>query len=221
MKSNILSSVVAAGIILLCGCTTSFDYVGRSFPEKSADAPIAYFTKASQIPANKYKLMGRGLLTAPDEFDKYDIKEALVAEARKRGASAVLLVSRKKFLAAWCAAGDTAFAGPNPYKTNPYNLSPDGTPQETDSFGNRVNVGGINRRKRYGKWELHVRAQFYCTAGEMEEFIQRRAEQIDDMINAPADELENSAEKPVKSGTVKAVQPAAAPEAEKAESPQK
>lgn len=80
------------GLLFLVGCM-SFDYVGQSFAPKGESAPVNIIYGRNRIPAEKYRIIGRGILKSPGTMDHYDSEVRLRNEARARGADAVCVIS--------------------------------------------------------------------------------------------------------------------------------
>ena len=122
----------------IAGCT-NFDYVGRSFAPRPETAKVSIFHTRGAMEEGKFMMMGRGVLTAPESYDKYDIEERLSELARERGADAVLIVKSRSVLRSFnVPEGSSGFAAPSNIKVNPANRAPDGQPLEENSFGRQI-----------------------------------------------------------------------------------
>lgn len=134
-------------VLFLSGCM-SFDYVGQSFAPRSESAPVTILQGRDAIPADAYRIIGRGVLTGPADTDLYDRDARLRNEARDRGADAVCVVSNiVKAVGVYPQTGDE-FSAPLAASSNVDNLSRSNTPWETDSFG-EMRTFENNERKRY------------------------------------------------------------------------
>jgi len=89
-----IRKILPAAALLVAGCV-NVDYVGQSFDPTPEEARVEYIVGRSAIPAGKYRIIGRGTISTPRKIDSYDLREALIDEARKRGADAVVLVDYK------------------------------------------------------------------------------------------------------------------------------
>ena len=121
-------------LTLVAGCM-NFDYVGQSFAPHSESVPVTFYENRAAIPRDTYRIIGRGILSGPENVDGYDIMAELRFQARKHGADAVCTVSTvKKQVGIFPAVGDD-FSEPLSPGANRGNLSPSGTPWQTTSFG--------------------------------------------------------------------------------------
>ena len=167
LKFTAQTAAAALLLLLAAGCT-SFDYVGRSFAPLPEDAPVSIFREADALPEGKYAIMGRGVLTAPKKYDRYDIDEKLGELAREYGADAVLIVNTRSILKTFnVPEGNSPFAGPSSPSTNPTNAAPDGQPLAESSFGTEVQDGVFSdaatlrqRQQHYGRTVVEVMPSF-------------------------------------------------------------
>ena len=192
-------SISAAAALLLAafaaGCT-SFDYVGRSFAPLPENAPVALFRDRDTMAEGKYAMIGRGVLTAPERYDRYDIEERLRELAREHGADAVLIVKiRKIFRSFNIPEGNSGFAGPSSPGANPTSSAPDGQPLAENSFGQQVEpetYGGATTlrppKHRYGRSLAEVSVIFYRDAAALRELRQQQQQTIDAAANRSASE---------------------------------
>lgn len=134
-------------LLLLAGCM-SFDYVGQSFAPKSDSAVVTVFKGRAQIPADTYRIIGRGTLTGPASEDDYDRLAALREEARKHGADAICIVESSVKAAGYYPRSDGAFAPPLSARVNADNLNSRGEAWEIDSFG-KVQTLNSKEKVRY------------------------------------------------------------------------
>ena len=123
-----------AAVLLFSGCM-SFDYVGQSFTPRSESAPVSFFQGRDRIPADQYRIIGRGCLRGPQDTDLYDRNVKLREEAREKGADAVCIVSTEVKAAGIYPQAAGEFPGPLAAGSNVDNLSPANTPWEVDSYG--------------------------------------------------------------------------------------
>ena len=185
----------AAGTVLAfaAGCT-SFDYVGRSFAPRPEEAQVSLFRERNAMEEGKYAMMGRGVLTAPEHYDRYDIDERLRELAREHGADAVLIVSSRTILRSFnVPEGRSGFAGPVSRSANPTNSAPDGQPLAENSFREQLSpetYGGTttlrSKRERYGRRLTETSVIFYRNAEEMRKLRQDQKKKIDDAASSSA-----------------------------------
>jgi len=167
-------------VFFLAGCT-NFDYVGRSFAPRSETAKVTIFRERDAMQEGKYMMMGRGVLTVPENYDRYDIEERLEELAREHGADAVLVVNIQNRLRSFnVPEGNSSYAGPSAISANPTNTSPDGRPLEENSFGSQITptdtYGGAAelrpQKQYYGRKITEVSVIFYRSAEEIREILQ-------------------------------------------------
>jgi len=183
----VLAAAAGTVLALAAGCT-SFDYVGRSFAPRPEDAQVSIFRERNAMEEGKYAMMGRGVLTAPDHYDRYDVDERLRELAREHGADAVLIVSSRSILRSFnVPEGRSGFAGPVSRSANPTNSAPDGQPLEENSFGEQVSPGTYGgtttlrqKRDRYGRRLAEISVIFYRNAEEMRKLQQDQKKKIDE-----------------------------------------
>lgn len=180
MKNGFRFSLAAAAIGLITGCV-NVDYVGQSFAPLPETEPVAYFSSRGDIPAGKYRIIGRGRLETTRRIDGYDLREILVDEARKHGADAVALVSRKRVKVGLYPQESNMLAGPSSYSANPYNLNPDGSQIEMDSFGAPAELQG----EATFRSELHVRVLFLKDRETLETLLSERGRELDALVKQP------------------------------------
>ena len=187
----LLGGIVSA---FLAGCT-NFDYVGRSFAPRPETAPVTIFRERDAMPEGKYMVMGRGLLTTPDNYDRYDIEERLGELARERGADAVLIVKIEHRLRSFnVPEGNSGYAGPSAISANPTNTAPDGRPLAETSFGTQVTptdtYGGATvlrpEKQYYGRKITEVSVVFYRSADEFREILQTHETRVKEAASRSA-----------------------------------
>lgn len=132
---------VLAGIVFLAGCM-SFDYVGQSFAPLNDSRAVNLIQGRDRIPADQFRIIGRGVLSGPGDTDIYDQNARLRQEARKHGADAVCIVSRTVKAAGLYPQSSGTFAPPLSASSNVDNLNSRGVAWETDSFGQTQTLKG-------------------------------------------------------------------------------
>lgn len=204
MMTGVLPAFVA-------GCT-SFDYVGRSFAPLPATEKVTIFHDRDAMQEGKYTMMGRGVLTVPADYDRYDIEEELGELAREHGAEAVLIVKVKSILRSFnVPAGDSSFAAPSSMNANPNNTAPNGLPLAENSFGLQVDssetYGGTTvlrpQKQYYGRKLSEISVIFYRNAEEMRKVLQNQEKKINESASRGASDYRpltspEPAPKPVK-----------------------
>lgn len=79
------------GAIFFGGCV-SVDYTGQTFKATPESKDILYFRSRKELDLEKYAIIGRMVVTAPQKSDFYTFKKALIEKGRKCGGDAVCLV---------------------------------------------------------------------------------------------------------------------------------
>ena len=135
MRSGLFKIIAALILaVFFAGCM-NFDYVGQSFAPKSESAVVNIFNGREKIPADHYRIIGRGTLTGPLSTDEYDRMAELRAAARKHGADAVCIVSAATKAVGHYPRSTGAFAPPISASANTDNLNTRGEAWQMDSFG--------------------------------------------------------------------------------------
>ena len=169
-------------VVLSClfsGCI-QVDYFGQSFDPTPETSPVEYYTSRDDIPAGKYRIIGRGTIATEQRVDKYDIREALVDAARKHGADAVAAVSVKE-VQVGVYPRDEDFDGSPTHPARPESFNPSDSQVADEVFGKPVELkGGVRYRT-----ETHVRALFLKDKAELERIFARRGKELDDLVKQP------------------------------------
>lgn len=157
-------------LLFFCGCM-SFDYVGQSFRERPEGSVVELFESRKLIPADKFRIIGRGVLAGPDDIDKYDRVVKLKTEARKHGADAVCIVSETKKLAGLYPRSQGEFASPMSPGANKINLDEHGNTWSNDSFDEKeVKLAG---EKKFRK-EFEIKVLFLKKIADFEAEMKKR-----------------------------------------------
>ncbi len=195
---------------LLAGCV-SVDYTGQSFDPTPEDVPIDYFRSRREIPAGRYRIIGRGVISTTRRIDGYDIRELLTVAAREHGADAVALVSEKQVrIGVYEGSGDL-ISGPSSSSANVYSMNPDGSPVQVDSFGAQTSLQG----EVHYRTELEVRALFLKDREALEQLLARRGRELDALVKQNDPGVHSGAEPEETTGAPAgktAPEPAAEPE---------
>ena len=89
--SSLILATLSGAVILTCGCD-SFEYSGQNFPELPEEVAIKIFWKEREVDHDQFRMIGKGIYTADDSMDRFDIEEKLADYAREHGAEAVSVV---------------------------------------------------------------------------------------------------------------------------------
>ena len=163
---------------LVSGCL-HVDYFGQSFEPTPETSPVGYYTSRAEIPAGKYRIIGRGVIVTERRIDKYDIREALVEAAREHGADAVAAVSvTTREVGVYPQENELPDLASPPERSS--SLTPDGAPREIDSFKTAELRGESKFRT-----ETHVRALFLKDKAELERIFARRGKSLDELVTQP------------------------------------
>ena len=170
---------LAAWLLFAAGCV-NVDYVGQTFEPIPEGTPVEYFGSRRDIPPGKYRIIGRAVVTTTRQFDKYDIREMLIDEARKRGADAVVLVDFKRVKRGVyesepdVAAVDTAPASKSG------NVKPGGEPLDIS-----LDSSEPLRGEHHYRIDLELRVLFLKSKDELEQQLARRGRELDRLVKQP------------------------------------
>lgn len=180
---------VTLGLMILTGCI-NVDYVGQTYTKENPTEPILWFNDAVSVPPDIYQVVGRATVEASADYDQEQVREAILAEAEKRGADAVQVVSaesvevRKNTVT---DPGDASFGG----RTRPNRNIDQWEPY--DSFGKPS-----SRNVRSGSiMEFHAKVLFLVKKERYEQAMREFAEErrstteIVPMPNSPAAKAQN------------------------------
>ncbi len=165
---------------LLAGCV-QVDYFGQSFDPTPETSPVEYYTSRDDIPAGKYRIIGRGTIATELRVDKYDIREALVEAARKHGADAVAAVAVNKVLVG-VYPKEEDFDGSPTHPSRADSINPSSSSHAADKMLGRPTElrGGKSART-----ETHVRALFLKDKAALERILARRGKELDELVKQP------------------------------------
>lgn len=175
MRPYLFRCAALALALLAAGCV-GVDYVGQEFDPLPEGTPVAYFAERGEIPPGKYRIIGRVMLkTTRKHFDKYDIREFLIDEARSRGADAVALVEVKKIKIGIYPREPSDSLDISMSTKHP------GSQMEHEIFGKQAELKG----EAHGRREVHVRALFLKNREELEAILARRGRELDQLVRQP------------------------------------
>ena len=139
--------LIVAAVFFWGGCM-SFDYVGQHFTARPESAAVAIFNGRSEIPADSYRIIGRGTLRGPVKIDSYDRIVKLKEKARSCGADALCIVAETQREVGLYPRSDGEFASPLSVSSNKINLDDKGVPWSNDSFDERpVTMAGEQKAR--------------------------------------------------------------------------
>lgn len=166
-------------LLLLCGCM-NFEYTGREFPPLPQGKTPVWFQNKKLLPAGKYTIIGRAVVETGIKAEFEDIQEKLLEEAALRGADAVCLISTRTITRGMYDS-DSYFDGPTDNDTNRLNLTPDGSPIQTDLSGQRIVLKG----ERGGTRRIIARALFLKETAALDKYLAARKKQLQDILQDP------------------------------------
>ena len=146
MKLFIKSVLYLLLPVIFAGCM-SFDYVGQRFPAGSESKVVNVFKDRAEVPADKYRIIGRGVLTGPNSVDEYDRMAELRRQAREYGADALCVVKTTVKAVGVYPRTSGTFAPPLSVSSNRDNLDPAGQAWQSDSFGQVRTVKGEEKAR--------------------------------------------------------------------------
>ena len=161
------------------GCV-QVDYFGQSFDPTPETSPVEYYTARDDIPAGRYRIIGRGTIATELRVDKYDIREALIDTARKHGADAVALVAMNK-VQVGVYPPDTDFDGNPTHPSFAGGINPSSPDRAADAFGKPEELKG----GQHTRTETHVRALFLKDKAALERVFARRGKNLDELVKQP------------------------------------
>ena len=179
MRSILCKCLPALLLAVVAGCV-NVDYVGQTFEPIPEGKPVEYFAERKEVPPGKYRIIGRAVVTTTRRFDKYDAREFLTDEARKRGADAVVLVDFKRVKRGVyesepdVAAVDTAPASKSG------NVKPGGEPLDIS-----LDSSEPLRGEHHYRIDLELRVLFLKSKDELEQQLARRGRELDRLVKQP------------------------------------
>ena len=179
MKPSFRSLLPFLVCCLLAGCV-QVDYFGQSFDPTPETSPVEYYTSREDIPAGKYRIIGRGTIATEMRVDGYDIREALVDTARKHGADAVATVSVTT-VRVGVYPREENFDGSPTHSSHPEGINPSSAHAADDIFGSPTELKG----ERMARTETRVRALFLKNKAELEKALARRGKELDELVKQP------------------------------------
>ena len=170
---------LAALLLVVAGCV-NVDYVGQTFSPIPEGTPVQYFTARKEVPPGKYRIIGRAVVTTSRKFDKYDVREFLVDEARKRGADAVVLVySRRIKRGVYEREVDEPAIDIAP-ASKATNIKPGGGDLKVS-----LDPADPLEGEHHYRVELKLRALFLRNKEDLEQQLARRGRELDQLVKQP------------------------------------
>ena len=179
MKPLFRSSLALVACCLFSGCI-QVDYFGQSFDPTPETSPVEYYTSRDDIPAGKYRIIGRGTIATELRVDTYDIREALVDAARKHGADAVAAVSINVVMVG-VYPKEESFDGSPTHPSQPYGLNPSSSQTADRILARETKLRGENTARA----ETRVRALFLKDKTALERIFARRGKELDELVKQP------------------------------------
>lgn len=182
--------VVILGLAVLTGCI-NVDYVGQTYVKDNPTELIQWYNDAVSVPPDIYQVVGRATVEVSADYDQEQVREAILAEAEKRGVDAVQVVSSKAVEARKNTVTDPGSAN---FGARTQSLSRNIDHWEPyDSFGqpSSRNVRSGSIMEFHAKVLFLVKKERYEKA--MHEFAEERrpAVEVVPMPNSPAAKAQN------------------------------
>ncbi len=168
--------------LAVAGCV-NIDYVGQEFAPTPESEPIAYFTERAELPADRYRIIGRATLTAPDDSNSWVLREKLENYAREVGADAVCQVSVRRVAVGTYPAPQQNQQGPN--LEGPAGGVIAGQPVQKNPYGEEVEL----QQNSLVRYEIELKALFLKNREELEKLLAERREELDALLAQPPAEL--------------------------------
>ncbi len=180
MKTIICRYLPLAALLLLAAGCVDIDYVGQTFDPIPEGTPVEYFADRKEIPTGKYRIIGRAIIHTTWRFDKYDIRELLLDEARKRGADAVVLADSKEIRRGVYERDQNLDGGDIAPATRVGTIYPDGE-QKFISLDRSAPLQG----EPHYRIELELRVLFLKDREDLEQLLARRGRELDRLVKQP------------------------------------
>lgn len=194
MKTMLCRYLPLAALLLCTAGCVDIDYVGQTFDPIPEGKPVEYFADRREIQPGKYRIMGRALIHSTWRVDKYDIREMLIDEARKRGADAVVLVDTKAFKRGVYERNEEIDGADIAPASRVGNIKPDGETQYI-SFDRAEPLQG----EPHYRVELELRVFFLKDREALEQLLARRGRELDRLVKQPEPALPPDKKKTEKS----------------------
>ena len=180
MSSIPCRSLSAALLLLLIAGCVNVDYVGQNFAPIPEGKPVTYFAERREVPPGKYRIIGRAVVSTWRRFDKYDAREFLMDEARRRGADAVVLVYHKAVRrGVYERESDVSAVDISP-ASNSGNVLPGGA-ELSISLDRSVPLEG----EHHYRTEQELRVLFLKSKDDLEQELARRGRELDRLVKQP------------------------------------
>ena len=180
MKAILGKHLPLAALLLLAAGCVNVDYIGQTFDPIPEGTPVEYFGNREEIPAGKYRIIGRGVISTTRRLDHYDIREILIDEARKRGADAVVLVRQKRVKRGVYERESDVSAVDTTPASDSSNVKPGGERLEVSLDRSDPLVG-----EHHSRFELELRMLFLKSKDELEDQLARRGSELDRLVKQP------------------------------------
>ena len=179
MRSILCKCLPALLLAVVAGCV-NVDYVGQTFEPIPEGKPVEYFAERKEVPPGKYRIIGRAVVTTTRRFDKYDAREFLTDEARKRGADAVVLIDHQRIKRGiYERESDVSAVDISP-ASNSGNIKPGGG-ELMVSLDRSEPLEG----EHHYRVELKLRVLFLKSKEDLEQELARRGRELDQLVKQP------------------------------------
>lgn len=163
----VLAAAVMAAVCF-SGCV-DVEYVGQQLPPEEVGT-VAIFDSSDLVPSGVYGVLGRARVIAPEGCTMVDLREKLEEKAAGCGADAVEIVRvfKRKVGVSYRDGGGVA---ETPQAIQDQNVSTDGTPVYTDSFGKNTTL----RTETVNRYETVINALFLAKKERLAKYIRNVA----------------------------------------------
>jgi len=147
--------------LILSGCV-SVEYVGQKFPPREEGSSVVFFPNPGELPEG-YRVIGRGVINAPDGMMKGDARTALIEKAWEVGADAVCVISFQRQLVGSYEAQEVVPQTVVTAQSGAYGTNDAGSQVYVNSFGQPqgMNVQRIQRFRVIVKAEYLLEDEHY------------------------------------------------------------
>lgn len=133
-------------LLLTAGCRMDFDYAGQSFAPRPEFAPVTFFNGRKEIPAEGFRIIGRGTLSVAPKTGDYESSGELREQARKHGADAVCIVEKTVRVNGFFPESQDEYIPPHDPKAKGIEVKLQDGPWAEEELKTRTIVSGTKNR---------------------------------------------------------------------------
>ena len=169
--SSLLLAALSGAVILTCGCD-SFEYSGQNFQALPEEAVVKIFWKEREVDHEQYRMIGKGIYTADDSLDRFDIEEKLADFAKEHGADAVSVVKVNKIIKGLQDRNETDF-------DKAAKADPEAEPVKDKVFGEEIQLKG----EEHGVSKKEILVLFWKNKAEADKILAERDRKLGKQID--------------------------------------